>query len=326
MCDTCLGVVGLGCICCCHFKCNVGKLRTTLAFSPPDPPSYAVETNAEGQSRLVYKHHQLARSPQYQRAAESASVYWVKLRRAWSAPLVWLRPQLQQQRRGKSADASAANAPTVLLHCHGNATDVGELMPMYQELANRLDVEVVGVEYTGYGAGEGELHTSNIYGDIDAAYDFLIDRGVTPDRIVVYGNSVGSVPAVHLAASRPHLRGLVLHSPLASALRVLDRTSTDVCPLSRAICCFDIFRNYARMRLIQCPVFIMHGQCDEVVPFHNAQLLEKRCREELRWPSYFPMAGHNDIVEADPAMYFQRLSDFFCHLSAPRQYGRQCRE
>jgi len=201
-------------------------------------------------------------------------------------------------------------APTVLLHCHGNATDIGIMMGHYFEIANRLDVEVVGVEYTGYGAAGGALHTSNIAGDIEAAYDMVISRGVHPSRIVAYGQSIGSVAAVSLA-SRRQVGGVVLHAPLASGLRVVDPRPNSCCRPSCALCCFDNFRNDRRIPHVRCPVFIMHGRCDDVIAFPNAELLHRRCKGNAKWPPYYAAsAGHHDLVEIDEEAYFEHLSGF----------------
>ena len=64
---------------------------------------------------------------------------------------------------------------------------------------------------------EGEKPSvSDTYADIDACYQWLIKEGIQPQDIVLYGQSVGSGPAVHLAAQTPGLAGIILHSPIAS--------------------------------------------------------------------------------------------------------------
>jgi len=309
MCENCLTVVGLGCICCCEFRCNLQGMRNALAFLPPRPSSYVVQqgSNDETKGKIVYIEKRLQESVQYQRAASCAEVSWVEPRRGCQVPVVWLRRQSWQPK----ADAEP---PLVLLHCHGNATDLGLMMGHYLELVQALGVDVVGVEYTGYGAAGGRLNTKHVASDIEAAYELITSSGVPPGRIVAYGQSVGSAPAVHLASVR-RLGGLVLHSPLASGLRVIDRNPNDCCRPSCAIACFDIFRNDRKITAVSCPVLIMHGQCDEVVPIHNAQLLHRKCSESSRRPPYFvPKAGHNDIVEINTEAYFRRLRGFFSEL------------
>lgn len=62
----------------------------------------------------------------------------------------------------------------------------------------------------------------NTYADIDAAYKCLKEQyGVKDEQLILYGQSVGSGPTVDLASRLPTLRGVVLHSPILSGLRVL---------------------------------------------------------------------------------------------------------
>lgn len=312
--ENCLAAVGIGCICCCQFGCSVERTRAALSFLPPSPPSYRIEEDAEDSTKgkIVYTHKELGNSDIYRLAASASEVFWVSPRKDTRVPLVWVH---QVPERG-NGEAGRGQGSLVLLHCHGNATDIGIMMAHYFELAHSLGIDVVGVEYTGYGAADGSLHTTNVRSDIEAAYDFVRSMGVPHQRIVAYGQSVGSAPTSHLAARR-QLGGLVLHSPLASGLRVVDPRPDKCCRPSCVICCFDVFRNDKQMSAVQCPVFIMHGKCDDVVPFHNAQLLHGKLKESVRWPAYYvPRAGHNDLVQADVKTYFEKFASFLAHVRA----------
>lgn len=78
----------------------------------------------------------------------------------------------------------------------------------------------------------------NTYADIDAAYKCLEKYGIRDENIVLYGQSVGSGPTVDLATRLPALRGVVLHSPILSGLRVMY-------PVKRTYW-FDIYKVYLR--------------------------------------------------------------------------------
>lgn len=76
---------------------------------------------------------------------------------------------------------------------------------------------------------------SNTYADIEAIYECLETRyGVSQEDLILYGQSVGSGPTLHLAAKLPRLRGVVLHSGILSGLRVL-------CHVKYTLC-FDIYK------------------------------------------------------------------------------------
>jgi len=75
----------------------------------------------------------------------------------------------------------------------------------------------------------------NTYADIEAVYQCLeTEYGISQEDIILYGQSVGSGPTLHLASHLPRLRGVVLHSAILSGLRV-------VCHVNFTFC-FDIYK------------------------------------------------------------------------------------
>eukprot|EP00440_Ansanella_granifera_P056955 gb/GFBE01061742.1/.p1 GENE.gb/GFBE01061742.1/~~gb/GFBE01061742.1/.p1 ORF type:complete len:347 (+),score=38.87 gb/GFBE01061742.1/:1-1041(+) len=313
-CQNCLTVTGLACTCCCDHGCSVERTRVSLSFSPPQPPTYTVEQDSAdiAKGRIVFLADELRQAAFYQEAASAAEVFWVRPRKGCKIPIAWIRSD-RYAAPPASSPATAPCAPLVILYCHGNASDLGSMMGHFLELSAVLQVDVIGVEYSGYGAADGSLHTSNIGADVEAAYALITGMGVAPERIVVYGQSVGSAAAVQLAATWP-VGGLVLHSPLASALQVLDAPSR-CCRPSSLICCFDVFRSDLLLPSVTCPVFIMHGDCDDIVHVRNSRKLQGLCYEAESCSAYFvPQAGHNDLMESNTNLYFERLSSFLSHV------------
>jgi len=173
-----------------------------------------------------------------------------------------------------------------------------------------LRVDVVGVEYTGYGVSSGSPSTWNTLCDVEAAYDHLLSTGVNATRIVAYGQSVGSGPVCSLASKR-ELGGIVLHSPLLSGIKVLDPVPDGCCKPSCIYHPCDFYPNESCIRKVRCPVFVMHGKSDDVVKFHHGFRVHESTPEPFRWPGYFPAnAGHNNILESNASAYFAMLRSF----------------
>src|SRR5207302_7751254 len=150
-----------------------------------------------------------------------------------------------------------------LVYSHGNAEDLGVVRPILPVL-RQLGFAVLAYDYRGYGTSEGSSSERHVYGDIEAAYQHVVrDRGVPPDRIIAYGRSVGAGAAVDLASRRP-LAGLIVESGFVTAFRVMTRL-----PLLP----FDKFRNADKIARVSCPVLVMHGMQDEVVPFAHGRRL-----------------------------------------------------
>lgn len=315
MTSNCLASVSIGCLFCIQ-RCNVEKIRVAFTFLPPEP-SYTVETveapsgqTSDDRGKIVYTADVLKNLGFYQQAAEHAEVRFVRTARGERCPLVWLRPSGSSS----ACDRPAKDQPLVILHCHGNATDAGMMMGPYFELSKQLGIEVVGVEYSGYGQSTGSPSAANTYADIEAAYDHLIAQGVPAEKIVAYGQSVGSGPATYIGWKRK-VGGVILHSPLMSGIKVIDPDPDKCCRPSCVFGCCDFFPNDARLKKVTCPAFVIHGQLDDIVPFHHGHRLSEMTPESCRWPGYFPKgAGHNNIVESNVRVYYQELAKFLHYV------------
>jgi fermentation-respiration switch protein FrsA (DUF1100 family) len=186
-----------------------------------------------------------------------------------------------------------------LLVSHGNAEDIGDDR-FWLENLRLLGFGVLAYDYEGYGTSEGSPSERAVYEDESAAYDFLTDNlKMQPDNIIIFGRSVGSGPAVRLAARRP-AAGLILQSPFVSAFRVLTRI-----PLLP----FDKFPNYKEIRHVHCPVLIIHGEADTVIgPWHGRKLYDLANDPK----KFVPVEGadHNDLEIVAKETYGNTLRQF----------------
>jgi fermentation-respiration switch protein FrsA (DUF1100 family) len=102
------------------------------------------------------------------------------------------------------------SAKYTILFSHGNAEDLGDVRTDLLSL-QQLGFVVLGYDYHGYGTSQGTPSEPNCYRDIDAAYEYLtVTLKTPPERILVFGRSVGGGPSVDLAARKP-CGGLILH-------------------------------------------------------------------------------------------------------------------
>ena len=186
-----------------------------------------------------------------------------------------------------------------ILYTHGNAEDLGDIQPVLQQLQN-TGFSVFAYDYRGYGTSQGKPSERNSYRDIDTAYNYLTQQlGVPAQRIIAFGRSVGGGAAVDLAARKP-LGGLILESCFTSAFRV-------VVPFP--ILPFDKFRNIDKIKKVNCPVLVMHGKADEVVPFSHGQKLFAAAGEPKRY-LWVDEAGHNDFIWVAGDRYSSTLREF----------------
>lgn len=231
-----------------------------------------------GQRRLMYMPHADVPSPAQAGVPEMRPV---TLETADGlALLAWYRP------------APGPRRP-VLVYFHGNA---GHLGYRGDKLRPYLDAGfgVLIVEYRGYGGNPGRPTEAGLYADGRAALDFLEAKGVPRDRLVLYGESLGSGVAVRLAADRGEdqpVGAVVLEAPYTSIAAVAQR---HYFYLPAYWLVKDRFDAEAWIGRIDAPLYVFQGERDSIIPIRFGRALFAAAREpkEAKW---LPRAGHNDL-------------------------------
>jgi pimeloyl-ACP methyl ester carboxylesterase len=130
-------------------------------------------------------------------------------------------------------------------------------------------------------------------------------KGIPSERIILFGRSIGSGPSCFLA-EKYRVGGVILHAPLMSALRVVFSNL-------RWTFWFDKFPNIDRVKNFDCPVYIVHGQRDEIVHVCHAYRLWQNCPNKSFEPYFVELAGHNNI-EKFAKDYLHRVNKFIEHV------------
>lgn len=194
---------------------------------------------------------------------------------------------------------SNPSARYTLLYSHGNGEDLGDDLPMLIEYRN-AGFSVLAYDYNGYGLSEGKPSEANVYADAEAAFDYLAGvLAVPPARIISFGHSLGAAAAIHLASVRP-VAGLVAQAPFLSAFRAV--TQVPLVP-------WDKFNNAAVIGNVHCPVLIIHGMRDEVIPYRQGRrifLLANEPKQNL-WIAH---GHHNDLMIVAREPMLEMLQSF----------------
>ncbi|KAL3586463.1 hypothetical protein D5086_013330 [Populus alba] len=250
------------------------SVAAKFAFFPPDPPTYDVFRERDG--RLVLPGVT---------ADKNMDVH------------------LLETKVGNKIVATFWKHPFArftVLYSHGNAADLGQMHELFIELRAHLRVNIMSYDYSGYGASSGKPSEFNTYHDIEATYNCLKkDYGIKQEDLIVYGQSVGSGPTLHLASRLQRLRGVVLHSAILSGIRVLY-------PVKMTFW-FDIFKNIDKIRLVSCPVLVIHGTNDDIVDLSHGKRLWELAKEKYD-PLWVKGGGHCNL-ETYPE-YIKHLRKF----------------
>lgn len=198
--------------------------------------------------------------------------------------------------------ASAARG--TLLYLHGNGGNIGHRLDQI-EVFHRLGLNVLIIDYRGYGASSGKPSEEGTYQDALAAWNYLTqEKRLAPERVVVFGESLGGSVAAWLAA-RHTPAGLVIYASFTSVPE-MAQALYPMFPASRlARYRYD---TRAALRGVNCPVLILHSPEDEIIPFSHGQALLAAAREPKRLIEL--RGGHNDALEVSREVYTREIGAF----------------
>lgn len=219
-----------------------------------------------------------------------------------AAEEVWLEAPGSPRLHGWFCPAGGGN---LLLFCHGNAGNISHRLDNVLRLV-RAGLGVFIFDYRGYGRSEGRPSEEGIYADALTAYDWAQARAAADGgRLVVFGRSLGGAAAVHLAARR-RPAGVILESTFTNLADMARRHFPLPLPASLLAGRFD---SLGRIGEMSCPLLVIHGDRDEIVPLELGRRLYEAAPRPKEWLA-LAGAGHNDTYLVGGPAYFERLARF----------------
>jgi fermentation-respiration switch protein FrsA (DUF1100 family) len=190
-----------------------------------------------------------------------------------------------------------------ILFCHGNAGNLSYWTPVTETVSSTLSQSILIFDYPGYGRSGGKPSEAGCYAAADAVYDWLVQKQhISPEQIILFGESLGGGVATDLAVRRPH-RALILVKTFTS---IPDMARKGVLTSASAALVKNQFDNLAKIGRCAPPIFIAHGDHDRIIPLSQGQeLFESAPRPK----QFFLLKGcdHNDPY---PPEFFAALRKF----------------
>jgi fermentation-respiration switch protein FrsA (DUF1100 family) len=201
-----------------------------------------------------------------------------------------------------------SGATSTLLFFHGNAGNIshrGDTVKIF----HRLGLNVLIIDYRGYGRSEGRPGEKGLYEDARAAWRYLTDdRGVAGHDIILFGRSLGGVVATRLA-SEVQPAGLIVESAFSSAR---DMANSIFPLLSRLMLVRFDFNAQAYIDKVRCPVLVAHSPEDEIIPFQQGQRIYHAAHEPKQ---FLIMRGdHNGGFLRSQPGYERQLQEYVASL------------
>ena len=176
----------------------------------------------------------------------------------------------------------------VVIYFHGN----GEIVP-WRVKRHRATIAngtgLIALNFRGYGGSTGTPTEEGLHRDADAAYAFAVAR-YAPERIVLWGHSLGTGVAVRLASEKP-VGKVILEAPYTSTVDVAG-AMFPIVPVSLLM--RDQFHSDRRIAKVTAPLLIMHGTDDPAIPIAFGERLFALAREPKQFVR-FPGAGHDNL-------------------------------
>ena len=207
-----------------------------------------------------------------------------------------------------------------VVYCHGNAANL-TLHARYVAWLPSRGYDVLLFDYRGYGKSEGSVTRAGTVADAVAAIDFALARD--PDRVVVFGHSLGGAVRLRAAAERPAVRGVVAESTFSNYREIAAIKVPWISWLVPFVVSAGSDPDEVLDALPPAPVFVIHGERDHIVPVEVGERLFERAREpKLLWK--VPEARHMSpwALRSRRQEFERRFEEFFAQALASERRRR----
>ena len=178
-----------------------------------------------------------------------------------------------------------------LIYFHGNA---GSLENRIHKLNHFKDMNInfLIIAWRGFSGNEGKPSEQGLYVDGKSAIDWIIKKGADEKNLILYGESLGTGIATHLAQNRS-FAGVILETPFTS---MADAAKIFYPYIPVKILLKDKFENNKKIKNINSPILVMHGEIDQIIPFS----MGKKIYEMANEPKYSHFTKYdNHMMEYD---------------------------
>jgi len=198
------------------------------------------------------------------------------------------------------------NARYTVFFAHGNAGNISHRLEKLR-FFGQFGCNVFIFDYRGYGKSEGNPSEKGLYADIRAAYDYLISQGITADKIIGYGESLGGAVIIDLA-SKNTMRALIIDSSFSSVKDMIK----SIYPFLPHWIFASRFDSISKIKSTAIPKLIIHSVNDEIVPYR----MGKKLYDEARSPKEFLeiRGAHNSNFFESEDILSQKIGDFIKRL------------
>lgn len=199
-----------------------------------------------------------------------------------------------------TGEISRIAVDTVILYCHGTADNIDFYWPrqkLYSNMGGKCRFGVFMVDYPGYGMSEGDPTEQNMYDAVNGALQWLKDNGLTSDRLVIFGFSLGSAPTCEVAGNPTEFAlapaKMILEAPFASAEKMIQDASILALPSSYFV---NVkIDNAEEIKKVNIPLLWIHGEADSFLAIDkHGEIVYNNYQGPSKTAARVPSGDHED--------------------------------
>lgn len=196
-----------------------------------------------------------------------------------------------------------SNVKYTLLFLHGNGGNIGTRLKKLLMLHN-TGINIFIIDYRGFGKSKGKGSEKGLYFDAKAAYNYLVDiRGIQPEQIILYGESLGAAVAIDLACNAK-VKAIIVEGAFSRGRDMADK----LCPILPKPFFSNSYDSLKKIENVQVPKLFIHSRNDEIVPFALANKLYNASPEPKELVEID--GGHNTAFLVSQKKYISSIGLF----------------
>ena len=158
-----------------------------------------------------------------------------------------------------------SNKKTILF-LHGNAGNLDNRIDKLNFLGN-MDINFLIISWRGYSGNPGNPSETGLYKDALGGIEWLNKKGISNDRIILYGESLGTAITTEVAQNE-NFAGIILEAPFTSMVDIGQKIYP-IFPVKFLL--KDKYESKNKIKNIKSPILVLHGRKDKIVPFYMGE-------------------------------------------------------
>ena len=188
-----------------------------------------------------------------------------------------------------------------IIYFHGNAGTLDNRIHKLNHFKD-MDVNFLIIAWRGFSGNQGSPSEKGLYMDGQSAVNWALKKGVIEEDIILYGESLGTGIATDIAQHK-NFAGVILETPFTSMINAAKEFYPYI-PVNLLV--KDRFENFKKIKNINSPILIMHGEQDTIVPFTMGKKMYQLANE----PKYSYFTKHDDHMMVYDEPMIKTLKNF----------------